>query len=257
MAGFDELNLNVGCPSERVRQGGIGACLMREPRRVADGVAAMRDAVALPVTVKCRIGVEDRPVPGSADDDADYADFGRLRDFVGEVAAAGVQVFIVHARKAVLSGLTPAQNRSVPPLRPALVARLKADFPRLGIVYNGGIRDTQVAREHLEWADGVMVGRGAYRNPVWLSELDAALFGSRALRAAEALRRYLPYVEARLAQGVALHAMTRHLLTIFNGQPGARRFRQHLSAHGARIPAGIDVLLEAAALVGGELRAVA
>ncbi len=246
-ASFDELNLNVGCPSERVQKGAIGACLMREPRRVADAVAAMGDAAGLPVTVKCRIGVDDKPVATLPDDEGDY---GPLRDFVGAVADGGVRVFIVHARKAVLSGLTPAQNRSVPPLRPALVARLKADFPHLGIVYNGGLRDTAAVYRHLEWADGVMVGRGAYRDPLWLSQLDAALFGGAALAPLDALRRYLPYVEARLAEGVPLHAMTRHLLAIFNGQPGARRYRRHLSSHGPRAAVGIEVLLEAAALVG-------
>lgn len=247
-AGFDELNLNVGCPSERVQRGAIGACLMREPRRVADGVAAMLSATDVPVTVKCRIGVADALTEAAGDDGADY---GPLRDFVGEVAGSGVGVFIVHARKAVLKGLTPAQNRAVPPLRPALVARLKADFPHLTVIYNGGIRDTPSARAHLAWADGVMVGRGAYRDPLWLSELNAVVGGGCAVDAEAALQRYLPYVRARLAEGVPLHSMTRHLLTLFNGVPGARRFRRHLSAHAAQSSAGIEVLLDAAAFVRG------
>ena len=244
-AGFDEVNLNVGCPSERVQRGAIGACLMRTPGRVAAGVAAMRDASALPITVKCRIGVQD---------DADHAelardDYGPLRDFVGLVASAGVQVFIVHARKAVLSGLTPAQNRAVPPLRPSLVERLKRDHRQLTVIFNGGIRDVETAQRHLAWADGVMVGRGAYRNPQWLSQLNATLFGDRALSADEAFDRYLPYVEHELRRGAALHDMTRHLLTLFNGRPGARRFRRHLAEHHGHPGAGVETLLAAYACV--------
>ena len=246
-AGFDEVNLNVGCPSTRVRKGGIGACLMREPARVADGVAAMRDAVALPVTVKCRIGLADRA--NARNGAADGPDYGFLRDFVGTVATAGVQVFIVHARKAVLDGLTPAQNRSVPPLRPELVARLKRDFPQLTVVMNGGILRCQEARDYLSWADGVMLGRAAYHNPIMLSRLNSELFGEPPLTAWTAFAAYLPYVEAELRRGTKLHDMTRHLMSLFNGLPGARRYRRFLSDYDRRPGAGVETLRSAAALV--------
>ena len=245
-AGFDEVNLNVGCPSERVRKGAIGACLMREPSRVAHCVAAMRDAADTPVTVKCRLGV--------ADDAADAAtcadDYASLRDFVGCVAAAGARLFIVHARRAVLRGLTPAQNRNVPPLRPRLVERLKRDFPRLAIVYNGGVRDTAAARDHLRWADGVMIGRGAYQNPVWLSRLANELLGDPPRTADAAFAAYLPYVAEQMAAGERLHAMSRHLHGLFNGRPGARRYRRLLAERDHRPGAGLEVLLAARAVVG-------
>ena len=244
-AGFDEVNLNVGCPSERVRSGGIGACLMREPHRVADCVAAMRDAASLPVTVKCRLGVAETAQEAAAPAD----DYAPLRDFVGCVAAAGAHVFIVHARKAVLRGLTPAQNRNVPPLRPPLVERLKREFPHLAIIYNGGVRDTAAARDHLRWADGVMIGRAAYRNPVWLSRLAAELLGGQARDADEAFAAYLPYVAAQLAAGERLHAMSRHLHGLFNGRRGARRYRQLLAERDHVADAGLEVLSAARALV--------
>ena len=246
-AGFDEVNLNVGCPSERVQKGAIGACLMLTPDIVATGVAAMRDAVTLPVTVKCRIGVADSTTARSSTDE----DYGLLRDFVGRVAEAGARVFIVHARKAVLKGLTPAQNRNVPPLKVELVRRLAQEFPHLRMIVNGGIRDSQTARAHLTWAHGVMIGRGAYRNPLWLSQLDAELFGNRPLPAAAALDAYLPYIETQLRAGTPLHAMTRHMLSLFNGFPGARRFRRHLTEHDRAPDAGVDVLLAAAQWVRG------
>ena len=245
-AGFDEVNLNVGCPSERVQKGAIGACLMREPNRVADCVAAMRAAADTPVTVKCRIGVVD----DAADAAARVDDYASLRDFVGCVARAGVRVFIVHARKAVLRGLTPAQNRDVPPLRPRLVERLKGDFPHLVVVYNGGVRDTAAAHEHLRWADGVMIGRGAYQNPVWLSRLASELFGAPALAADEAFDAYLPYVAEQMAAGERLHAMSRHLHGLFNGRSGARRYRRLLAERDHRPGAGLEVLLAGRALVG-------
>lgn len=245
-AGFDEVNLNVGCPSERVRKGAIGACLMRQPTRVADCVAAMRDAADVPVTVKCRLGVAGT----TAEAGANMEDYGFLRDFVGRVAGAGARVFMVHARKAVLGGLTPAQNRNVPPLRPALVERLKRDFAALTIVYNGGVRDTATAQGHLRWADGVMVGRGAYQNPVWLSRLAAALFGDHPRDADDAFDAYLPYVASQLRAGERLHAVSRHLHGLFNGRPGARRFRRHLAEHDNAPAAGLEVLRAARALVG-------
>ena len=239
-AGFDEVNLNVGCPSERVQKGMIGACLMREPARVAACVAAMRDAVAVPVTVKCRIGVADDVA------DAGRGDFGPLRDFVGTVADAGVGTFIVHARIAVLKGLTPAQNRSVPALRPDLVERLAGELPMLDIVVNGGIREAKTARAHLDWAAGVMIGRKAYQDPVWLSRLDAALFDTTPTTAEQAFAAYLPYVARQLGDGVRLTDVTRHMLTLFNGRPGARAYRRHLSANQNDASAGLDTLVTAA-----------
>ncbi len=243
-AGFDEVNLNVGCPSARVQKGGIGACLMRQPRLVATGVAAMRAAVTIPVTVKCRIGVTD-----TVGEDPDRDDFGPLRDFVGEVAQAGVHVFIVHARKAVLKGLSPAQNRCVPALKPELVERLAREFPHLAVVVNGGIRDVETACGYLDWAAGIMVGRKAYQDPVWLSRLDADLFGTTPKTAEHVFDAYLPYVADRLGEGVPLRDMTRHMLTLFNGRRGARAYRRHLSTNQGDLHADIDSLLAAASFV--------
>lgn len=277
-AGFDEVNLNVGCPSARVQKGGIGACLMREPQRVADGIAAMRAAVTIPVTVKCRIGVTDtvadepavglhegrgarkkepsggeRPcreaAGGGLAPRKDGDDFGALRDFVGTVAHAGVHVFIVHARKAVLKGLSPAQNRSVPTLRPELVERLAREMPHLAVIVNGGIRDIETAHRHLDWAAGIMVGRKAYQDPVWLSRLDADLCGTSPKSAEQAFGAYLPYVARRLGEDVPLRDMTRHMLTLFNGRPGARAYRRHLSAHQGDPNANLESLLAAAGFV--------
>ena len=247
-AGFDEVNLNVGCPSERVQKGGIGACLMRQPSLVATGIAAMRAAVTIPVTVKCRIGVAD-----TVAEDAERDDFGPLRDFVGEVAQAGVGVFIVHARKAVLKGLSPAQNRRVPALRPELVERLARELPRLSVIVNGGIRDVETARGYLDWAAGVMVGRKAYQDPVWLSRLDAAISGTTPKSAAHVFDAYLPYVADRLGEGVPLRDMTRHMLTLFNGRRGARAYRRHLSTNQRDAHADIDSLLAAASFVEGTI----
>ena len=242
-AGFDEVNLNVGCPSERVQKGAIGACLMREPDRVAAGVAAMLDATTAPVTVKCRIGVADSIAEARADG------FGALCDFVGRVADAGVRVFIVHARLAILSGLTPAQNRSVPPLRTDLVERLARAFPHLTVVVNGGVRTAESAKTHLAWAAGVMIGRKAYQDPVWLSRLHAELVGGKPLCAEEAFRAYLPYVERQLGEGARLRDMTRHMLTLFNGMRGARAYRRLLSTSQNDSRAGLAELLTAAASV--------
>lgn len=243
-AGFDEVNLNVGCPSARVQKGGIGACLMRNPRLVAAGVAAMRAAVTVPITVKCRIGVTE-----TVAEDPGRDDFGPLRDFIGEVAQAGVRVFIVHARKAVLKGLTPAQNRCVPELKPELVERLARELPHLAVVVNGGIRDVGTARGYLDWAAGIMVGRKAYQDPVWLSRLDADLFGTTPKTADEVFEAYLPYVTRRLGEDVPLRDMTRHMLTLFNGRRGARAYRRHLSTHQGDCHADIDSVLAAARFV--------
>ncbi len=234
--GYDEINLNVGCPSDRVQSGRFGACLMAEPRRVADCVAAMRAAVSIPVTVKTRIGIDDH-------DDYDF-----LARFVDAVAAAGCDGFIVHARKAWLAGLSPKANREIPPLRHERVHRLKRERPDLRIVINGGIRTLAEARRQLAHVDGVMIGREAYHNPYLLAEADGLLYGDvrRAPSRHEVLERYLPYVEAERTRGTPLAPMARHLLGLFQGRPGARAWRRHLSEHGHRRGAGPEVLREAA-----------
>ncbi len=230
--GYDEINLNVGCPSERVQSGAFGACLMREPALVGACVAAMKAAVAVPVTVKCRIGVDDQD-PAEA-----------LGNFAETAIAAGADALIVHARKAWLKGLSPKDNRSVPPLDYELVHALKARFPLTPIAINGGIETLEAARAQLNHVDGVMVGRAAYQNPALLLDIDPLLFGEAAPCAEpiEAIAAFMPYVEARLAEGVPLHAMTRHVLGLFNGRPGARAWRRHLSTEAVRPGAGIEVL---------------
>nr|WP_281397152.1 tRNA dihydrouridine(20/20a) synthase DusA [Kaustia mangrovi] len=238
--GYDEINLNVGCPSDRVQSGRFGACLMAEPALVADCVAAMRAAVAVPVTVKCRIGIDDQ--------DAEEA----LSRFVDEVAAAGCRRFVVHARKAWLRGLSPKENREVPPLDYGRVYRLKAARPDLDIVLNGGIQTLDEAEGHLARVDGVMLGRAAYHTPYVLAEADRRLFDPAAPvpTREEIVERFLPYVEAELACGVPLKAMTRHILGLFHGVPGARGWRRHLSENAHRPGAGVEVIRDA-------LRAVA
>ncbi len=237
-AGFDEVNLNVGCPSDRVQQARIGACLMLEPELVAECVAAMRAAVDIPVTVKCRTGVD-------GDDDYDF-----LARFIDTVAGVGCSTFIVHARKAILSGLSPAQNRTIPPLDWTRVSRLKADFPELTMVVNGGIETLDVVRAQLQCVDGAMLGRAAYHNPWILTALNTELFGTTPpMRRNEALERLFPYVRSELERGTRLHDVARHLHGLFNGLPGARRYRRHLSEHSHRACAGIDVLIEAASFV--------
>ncbi|MDE0693012.1 MAG: tRNA dihydrouridine(20/20a) synthase DusA [Gammaproteobacteria bacterium] len=231
--GFDEVNLNVGCPSPKVQGGAFGACLMRTPERVAEATMAMQGASSLPVTVKCRIGVDERD------------DYGFLRDFIGCVADSGVSTFIVHARIAVLKGLSPAQNREIPPLKFHRVRRLARDFPDLRIVVNGGISDVGQALECLAWADGVMVGRAAYNRPEWLAGLHARLTGGTALDAAAIVDAYVPYVESALAGGARLHDLTRHMMGLGSGRPGARRFRRALSGFARRADAGVGDLLEA------------
>ena len=229
--GYDEINLNVGCPSDRVQSGRFGACLMREPELVAECMAAIRQAVSVPATVKCRIGVDDQ--------DPEESLF-RLVDLCTE---AGVSVFIVHARKAWLQGLSPKENRSVPPLDYELVARLKAARPGLTIVLNGGVANLEDSERHLEIFDGVMLGRAAYHEPDLLAEVDRRLFGSpEALSGTEAVRAYLPYVSARLGEGVPLASMTRHMLGLFHGQPGARAWRRILTVEGVRPGAGVEVI---------------
>lgn len=236
--GFDEINLNVGCPSDRVQAGRFGACLMREPGLVADSVAAMIEACTasghdVPVTVKCRLGI---------DDDADYEVF---RAFIDRVAAAGCAMFVVHARNAWLKGLSPKENREVPPLRYEWAYRLKRERPGLGVIVNGGIATLDDATAHLAHADGAMLGRAAYHDPYLLHRLDVAWFGGELRDRAGLLRALRPHVEGWLAQGIALKHITRHLLGLFHGQRGGRAFRQVLS-EGAYKPGADWSLIESA-----------
>jgi tRNA-dihydrouridine synthase A len=237
--GYDEINLNVGCPSDRVQNGRFGACLMREPALVADCVGAMAAAVAVPVTVKCRIGVDDQDPERS------------LFDLVDRCAEAGVRVFIVHARKAWLAGLSPKQNRDVPPLDYPLVHRLKRERPDLTIVLNGGLADLDAAVANLGDLDGVMLGRAAYHDPGLLGSADRRLYDPDAPDVAPeaAVRRYLPYVQAELDRGTRLMAITRHMLGLFQGRPGARAWRRLLTVESHAPGAGAEVIERALAVV--------
>lgn len=239
--GFDEINLNCGCPSDRVQAGRFGACLMREPALVADSVAAMVAACDVPVTVKCRLGV---------DDDQHYEVF---LAFIERVAAAGCGMFVVHARNAWLKGLSPKENREVPPLRYDWAYRLKQDHPELQVIVNGGIASQAGATAHLAHSDGAMLGRAAYHDPYLLHRLDVAWFGGELRSRAELLRGLRPYVEGQLARGVALKHITRHVLGLFHGERGGRAFRQVLS-EGAHRP-GADWSLVERALALTEARA--
>ena len=235
--GYDEVNLNVGCPSDRVQNGRFGACLMAEPILVAECVAAMKEAVAVPVTVKTRIGIDHRD---------SYED---LTGFVAAVTAAGCDALIVHARKAWLQGLSPRENREVPPLRYDVVERLKDDFPALPIAINGGVTTLAQAGALLTRLDGVMIGREAYQNPWVLAGADRVIFGDSNPSPSShgVLEAYIPYVEQNLSAGIPLNAMTRHILGLFQGRPGARAWRRHLS-ESAHLPgAGIEVLRAAGA----------
>ncbi|MEO8670246.1 MAG: tRNA dihydrouridine(20/20a) synthase DusA [Tahibacter sp.] len=232
-AGYVEINLNVGCPSDRVQSGRFGACLMREPQLVGACVEAMRAAVAVDVTVKCRIGVDQQD---------DYAD---LQHFTECMVAAGVRTLIVHARKAWLDGLSPKENRDIPPLNYARVHQLKQDFPQLCIVINGGITSAEQTEEHLRHVDGVMLGRAAYHDPFVLALVEQRLHGRDLPLRDAILSRMQPYIEAELARGTALKHITRHLLGLYQGLPGARAFRRHLSERAHRNDAGIEVLLDA------------
>jgi tRNA-dihydrouridine synthase A len=237
--GYDEINLNVGCPSDRVKDGRFGACLMAEPELVAAGVAAMKRAVKIPVTVKCRIGIDDQ--------DPEVA----LDVLARGVVAAGADALIVHARKAWLNGLSPKENRDIPPLDYGRVYRLKAALPQVPIIINGGIGGIAAAKRHLEHVEGVMLGRTAYQEPWRLLDVDPELFGEAARYATmkDVFEAMLPYIEAQLTQGVRLHAMTRHFVGAFHAVPGARAFRRHLAENGVKPDAGVQVLRDAMARV--------
>ena len=235
--GYDEINLNCGCPSDRVQSGTFGACLMREPQRVADCVAAMKAAVSIPVTVKCRIGVDEQDPEAALD------------AFADAVVAAGVDGLWVHARKAWLAGLSPKENRDIPPLDYDRVHRLKARFPDLFIGLNGGLKTVEGASAEIGRVDGVMLGRAAYHEPAQLAAVDRLFHGATTddpYRHA-VVEAMIPYIEGKHARGAPLHRITRHMLGLFHGQPGARRFRQILTVEGARRDAGVDVLRAAAA----------
>jgi tRNA-dihydrouridine synthase A len=237
--GFDEINLNVGCPSDRVQDGRFGACLMAEPALVGDCVAAMKAAVLIPVTVKCRIGIDEQ--------DPEQA----LEIFAQAVEEARADALIVHARKAWLKGLSPKENREVPPLDHARVYRLKMAHPRLTVVLNGGIAGIEQAREHLQYVDGVMMGRAAYQEPWRLIAVDPLVFGEAARFGSpqQAATALMPYIEREMANGTRLHAITRHLHGLFRAVPGARAYRRHLAGAAASPQAGAELLAAALALV--------
>jgi tRNA-dihydrouridine synthase A len=237
--GYVEINLNVGCPSDRVQGGHFGACLMAEPQLVADCVAAMRAAAKIPVTVKCRIGIDDQ--------DEEQG----LQDFVETVAQAGCETFIVHARKAWLQGLSPKENREIPPLNYDRVHRLKKSMPQLHFSLNGGLVNVETDMHHLEELDGLMFGREAYHNPWILAQVDPLFSGAAApvKTRREAVEAMLPYIEKLLSEGLYLHRITRHMLGLYHAQPGGRMWRQVLSTEGCKPGAGVDVVMRALEVV--------
>jgi tRNA-dihydrouridine synthase A len=245
--GYDEININVGCPSDRVKDGRFGACLMAEPELVARGVAAMKAAVKIPVTVKCRIGIDDQ--------DPEIA----LDALARAVVAAGADALIVHARKAWLNGLSPKENRDIPPLDYDRVYRLKAAMPNVPVIINGGVTSIAQARGHLAHVDGVMLGRAAYQEPWRMLEVDPELFGEAAPHATmkQVFEAMMPYIEEQLARGTRLHSITRHFVGSFHGVPGARAFRRHLAENGVKPGAGMNVLRDAIARVGDQAMAAA
>ncbi|WKE66261.1 tRNA dihydrouridine(20/20a) synthase DusA [Gallaecimonas kandeliae] len=236
--GYDEVNINVGCPSDRVQNGRFGACLMAEPALVADCVKAMKDVVSIPVTVKTRIGIDDQD------------SYGFLVDFVEKVSAAGCDTFVIHARKAWLNGLSPKENREIPPLDYPRVYQLKQDFPALHIGINGGIKTLDEMKGHLAHIDSVMVGREAYQNPYLLAEVDAALYDAshQAPSRRQVVESLFPYIERELAAGARLGHISRHMLGLFNGQTGGRRWRRYLSENAHKPGAGLEVVEAALAL---------
>lgn len=239
--GYDEINLNVGCPSDRVQKGRFGACLMAEAALVAESIEAMSSTVNIPITVKVRIGIDEQD------------DYPFLHDFVATVAQASCQHFIVHARKAWLSGLSPKENREIPPLNYPRVYQLKANFPQLQISINGGINTLDEVAHHLEHIDGVMIGREAYHNPYLFSQVDQRFYQQTSTPPSrfEVLEQFYPYVEQALQNGARLNHITRHILGLFQGVPGARAWRRHLSENAHKEKANIDVIQSAASLIIG------
>ncbi|PCI73142.1 MAG: tRNA dihydrouridine(20/20a) synthase DusA [Gammaproteobacteria bacterium] len=237
--GYDEINLNVGCPSDRVQSGRIGACLMADPELVRDGIFAMKQSCKIPVTVKHRIGIDDQD------------SYAELVNFVRIVAESGCDSFIVHARKAILSGLSPKQNRDIPPLIYDRVYQLKKDFPKLEIIINGGIKTIEASLNHLNFVDGVMIGREAYHNPYMLASVDNEFFGSdkKLLSRVEIAEQMLPYIERHISQGGKLQHISRHILGLFHAQPNGKQWRRHLSESATKPNAGIEVIREALSLV--------
>ncbi|PHS20185.1 MAG: tRNA dihydrouridine(20/20a) synthase DusA [Kangiella sp.] len=237
--GYDEINLNVGCPSDRVQSGKIGACLMAEPELVRDGILAMKQACKIPVTVKHRIGIDDQD------------SYAELVDFVRIVAESGCDSFVVHARKAILSGLSPKQNREIPPLIYDRVYQLKKDSPKLEIIINGGIKTIKETQDHLNNVDGVMIGREAYHNPYMLASVDKEFFGSnkKLSNRVEIAELMLPYIEKHISKGGKLQHISRHMLGLFHAQPNGKQWRRYLSESATKQNAGIEVILEALSLV--------
>lgn len=231
--GYDEINLNVGCPSSRVQSGKFGACLMKVPGLVAECILAMKRVVTIPVTIKCRIGVDQ-------DDSYEF-----LHHFIEKNAAAGCQVFIIHARKAWLNGLSPKQNREIPPLQYNIVHKIKKDFPELNIIINGGMTSLGQVQTHLQHVDGVMIGREAYTNPYFLAEIEREIFNTSIKSRSEIIEQFIPYVEKKLQEGVRLASMTRHILGLYQGEKGARMWRRYLSENANKNGAGIEVITEA------------
>jgi tRNA-dihydrouridine synthase A len=238
-AGYSEINLNVGCPSDRVQSGSFGACLMADPKLVAECVAAMKEAVDIPVTVKTRLGIDD------------HETYEFLTDFIEPVAEAGCEIFILHARNAWLKGLSPKENRDVPPLKYDFVYQAKQDYPELHIDINGGIHNLTDAKQHLEKVDGVMMGRAIYNDPYLLAEADNVMFGDDhpVPTRHQVIEQMLPYIEQRMTEGRPVKSITRHMLGLFQGQQGARAWRRHISENAHAKGAGIEVLVDALALV--------
>lgn len=238
--GYDEINLNVGCPSDRVKSGQFGACLMMQPNVVADCVAAMHQAIKIPVTVKCRIGVDNND------------SYEELVNFIKTISQAGCQVFIIHARKAWLNGLSPKENREIPPLRYDVVRQIKKDFPHLTIIVNGGIKTLTEIEEHISLVDGVMIGREAYTNPYFLAEIEQKYFSiSDSLKTRyEVIEQFIPYIEEQLKNNVKLSSVTRHILGLFQGQKGARLWRRHLSENACHEGANSEIVKQALQIVG-------
>lgn len=235
--GYDEVNINVGCPSDRVQQGAFGACLMAEAELVAENIVAMQKAVKIPVTVKNRIAIDDMP------------EYETLHNFLQVVSQAGCKTFIIHARKAWLKGLSPKQNRDVPPLNYQLVYQIKQEFPELEIIINGGIKTLEASEQHLKQVDGVMMGREVYNNPFIMNEVDKRLYSDKTARNSselEILNQYMDYMQKQLNQGVLLKHMSRHLLGLFTGKPGAKAWRRHISENAYKKGAGIEVIQQAA-----------